>query len=81
MFASSGAELPPGVGTRSPEDVAAATIKAIERNRAEIDVAPLPLRFGAMFASVAPEVAAAVSRRSGGDRVAERIAEGNSDKR
>jgi uncharacterized protein len=78
MFASSGAKLPPGVGTRSPEDVAAATIKAIERNRGEIDVAPLPLRVGAMIASVAPEVAAAVSRRSGGDRIAESMAEGNS---
>lgn len=81
MFVSSGAELPPGVGTRSPEDVAGATIKAIERNRGEIDVAPLPLRVGAMIASVAPEIAAAVSRRSGGDRIAESIAEGNAGMR
>jgi short-subunit dehydrogenase len=81
MFVSSGAELPPGVGTRSPEDVAAATIKAIERNRGEVDVAPLALRIGAMIASVAPEVAAAVSRRSGGDRIAESMAEGHADMR
>jgi short-subunit dehydrogenase len=81
MFASSGAKLPPGVGTRAPEDVARATIKAIERNRAEIEVAPLPLRVGTLFASVAPDPAAAVSRRSGADRVAEDLAAGNSGKR
>ncbi len=31
MFADSGVRLPPGVGTRSPEDVACAVVEAIER--------------------------------------------------
>ena len=52
------------------EQVAAAVIRAVERNRAEVDVAPMGLRLGASFASVAPGLAAEVSRRMGGDRIA-----------
>ena len=70
MFAEAGVELPLGVGTRSPEQVAAAVVRAVERDRAEINVAPLSLRLGAAFASVAPGVAASVSRRLGSDKVA-----------
>ena len=65
MFANTNVELPRGVGTRSPEDVAAAVVKAIEHNRAELEVAPLGLRLGATFAGVAPELAAAAARRLG----------------
>jgi uncharacterized protein len=81
LFADSGASLPPGVGTRSPQDVAAAVIKAITHNRAEVEVAPLGLRIGASIASLAPETAAAVSRRLGSHRVASDIAAGHHDKR
>src|SRR5207302_9682435 len=43
MFADSGAELPRGIGTRSPQEVARAVVTAIERDRAEADVAPLAM--------------------------------------
>lgn len=76
MFAKSRARLPPGVGTRSPEDVARAVVSAIARNRAEVDVAPLPLRLGTAIASVAPALSAAVSRRLGSEEIARRIVEG-----
>ncbi len=76
MFADAGVTLPPGVGTRSPEDVADAVISAIERNRAEVEVAPLPLRLGTAVASVAPSLGAAVSRRLGSDQIAARIVAG-----
>src|SRR5262249_21062380 len=33
MFADAGAKPPPGMGTSSPEQVGAATVKAIERNK------------------------------------------------
>src|SRR6202012_2061279 len=36
MFATPNVELPRGVGPRSPDDVAAAVVKAIEHNRAEV---------------------------------------------
>jgi len=81
MFADSGARLPPGIGTRSPEDVARAVVHAIEHNRAEVDVAPLSLRLGSAFAGLAPELAANVSRRFGADRIAGDFASGNSSKR
>ena len=75
MFAKTGLRLPPGVGTRTSEQVAAAVITAIEGNRAEIDVAPLPLRLGAAFASVAPGTAAWGARLMGSHRIAGQMAE------
>ena len=52
MFADSGVKLPRGVGTRTPDDVAKAVIQGIEKNRAEIDVAPLSLASGARLFGV-----------------------------
>lgn len=81
MFADSGATLPRGVGTRTPRDVAQATVRAIENNLGEVDVAPLLLRLTALFGGAAPGLAAAVQRRVGGDKVTEQLAEGQRDKR
>jgi short-subunit dehydrogenase len=81
MFAESGVELPSGVGTASPEDVAGATVQAIERNRAEIDVAPLPVRVGAAFAGLAPELSARVARKLGSEDIAHAMHAGQRDKR
>ncbi len=75
MFADTGVALPPGVGTRSPADVAGAVIGAIEHNRAEVDVAPLPLRIGTAIAGVAPALAAAVSRRLGSHQIATSVSD------
>jgi uncharacterized protein len=76
MFAASGATLPPGVGTRSPEAVARAVVSAVERDRVEVEVAPLGLRLGTAVAAVAPALGAAVSRRLGSERIAARIVAG-----
>lgn len=82
LFADAGEiKLPPGIGTRTPEQVAAAVISAIERNRAEVQVAPLSLRLGATFAGVAPQLASAGSRLMGSDRIASDLAAGQRDKR
>jgi short-subunit dehydrogenase len=75
MFADTGVQLPPGVGTRSPEDVAGAVIRAVEHNRAELDVAPLSLRLGADIGAVAPGLAALASRVLGSNRIAAEMAE------
>ena len=77
MFHESGAKLPPGIGTRSPEQVAAAVVEAIERERAELDVAPVALRVGAAVAGVAPGLASALQRRLGSDGVADAIDQGH----
>jgi short-subunit dehydrogenase len=76
MFAQAEVELPRGVGTRTPEQVARAVVRAIEHNRAEVDVAPLTLRLGASLAGLAPELAARMSRMMGGERVASDLTAG-----
>lgn len=81
MFHDSGARLPGWVGTRRPDDVAAAVVTAIEHDRAEIDVAPFAMRAGARFAGLAPELSATVQRRLGGAKVSEDLAEGQRDRR
>jgi uncharacterized protein len=81
MFADSGVKLPPGTGTKTSGDVAAAVIRAIETDRAELDVAPIALRAGAAFASLAPQLAASASRLAGSDRVSAELAQRQRDKR
>ncbi len=81
MFHDSGVTLPRFVGTKTPEQVAAGVLSAIERNRPEVDVAPLGMRAGAIFAGVAPGVSAALQRRLGAEQIAEDMAEGQRDKR
>src|SRR4051795_4887374 len=76
MFHEAGVKLPPGVGTKSPEDVAAAVLRAIERDKGQLDVAPLGLRAGALIGELAPETAARVTRRLGGDDIAQQFARG-----
>jgi short-subunit dehydrogenase len=81
MFADSGVRLPRGVGTRRPADVAQAVVEGIERNRAEIDVAPLSLSSGARMFGAAPSLTARLQRMLGGDRVSAGLEEGQADKR
>jgi short-subunit dehydrogenase len=81
MFAESGAKLPPYVGTKRPEDVARAVVKAIEHNRAELEVAPVALRAGATLASLAPGPIGAIQRRLGAAATAAQFENGQRDKR
>ena len=80
MFADSGAAPPPLIGTGKPDQVGAAVVSAIERNRGEVTVAPLRQRVLARFAANAPEL----SSRLAGDiaaKAADEIAAGQTDKR
>jgi len=81
MFAESGAKLPPFVGTKRPDDVARAVVKAIEQNRAEIDVAPVALRAGTLLASLAPGPVGSVQRKLGAVKTSEAIGRGQTEKR
>jgi uncharacterized protein len=69
------------VGSRTPDEVAAAVVKGIERDLMEVDVAPLSVRWGAKMAGVAPGFSAKLQRRLGGDEIAENLARGQADKR
>ena len=75
MFAGADVELPPGLGSRSPRDVADAVVLAIERDRAEVDVASLPMRWGTRLGSAAPGLIAAVNRRLGAEDIATQVAD------
>jgi len=81
FFAESGVKLPRWVGTRTPEQVAGAVVRGIERERAEIDVAPLGLRLGTRISEIAPVTAARVQRRLGSERIADGLADAQRDKR
>jgi uncharacterized protein len=81
MFADSKVELPKAVGTKKPEQVAAAVVEGIEKNRAEIDVAPFAMRATGKMAGLAPAAVTAVNRRFGGHGVVEDLAEAQREKR
>ena len=61
MFARSGAKPPMNLGTSSPEEVGDAVASAIEKDRGEVDVAPLRQRELSNFAHRFPHLAARVS--------------------
>jgi short-subunit dehydrogenase len=81
MFHESGAKLPKGVGTSTPEQVATAVVRAITADKGEIDVAPAGMRAGTAFAQIAPEISARVAKRLGGDKIAAELASGQAEKR
>ena len=62
---------PPASAPPAPRTSPAQSLSAIERNRAEVDVAPLTMRAGATFAGIAPELASRVARRFGSEGIAE----------
>ena len=81
LFADTGVKLPRWVGTRTPEQVAAAVVRGIESGRAELDVAPLGLRVGTRLAELAPVTSARIQRRLGSERIADALAEAQRGKR
>ena len=81
MWADTGLKTPQGIRTSSPEQVAAAVIRGIERNVAEIDVAPLEVRASARLAGLSPRLVAAVGRRGGARATSDEIAAAQRDKR
>jgi short-subunit dehydrogenase len=81
MFAESGAKLPPGLRTVSPEDVARGVVRAIEHDQAEVVIAPIEVRLGAILGGLAPGPAAGIQRLFGASRLSNQMAEGQRPKR
>jgi short-subunit dehydrogenase len=81
MYADSGAPPIKGLGTGTPQQVAGAVVRAIERNKVEITVAPPQQRFLAHFALASPTVAVKAASGAAGQKAAAVVAEGQSNKR
>ncbi|HEY1854651.1 MAG TPA: SDR family NAD(P)-dependent oxidoreductase [Solirubrobacterales bacterium] len=77
MFAKSGARTPPGIGTSTPEEVAAAVLKAIRSERLEIVVAPPVARALSHFGMISPAIAARVQSAPVGQKAAAAVSEGH----
>lgn len=71
----------PRLGTRTASAVADATLQAIDDDRAEVDVAPWPLRAATLLGSLAPDFTARVQRRTGGDKTMAALGRAQQNKR
>ena len=77
MFAESGAKPPPGMGTATPAQVGAAVVKAVERDKVELAVAPLTQRALAHFALASPAISVRAQSGSTGQKAAKALADGH----
>ncbi len=81
MFADSGRDAPPGMGTTTPGEVADAVVKAIRDDRIEITVAPRFQKTMAHIGSALPSFSHKVQSGKTGQTAAEDLAKHQSDKR
>jgi short-subunit dehydrogenase len=79
MFADSGAKPPPGLGTATPAQVGAAVVKAVERDKVEVVVAPLPLRVVSHFSLATPAISVRAQSGAAGQKAAKAVADGHPD--
>jgi short-subunit dehydrogenase len=80
MFADSGVPPHPLLGSGTPEQVGAAVVSAIERNRGEVTVAPLRQRALGNLAHNLPELSGRIAGRTA-TKVADEVAAGQTEKR
>ena len=81
MFADSGARSPAGMGTTTPDRVAEAVHKAITSERLEITVAPPVQKTMAHLGLISPKLSHRVQSGSAGQKAAESVASGQTEKR
>jgi short-subunit dehydrogenase len=81
MYSDSGAPPIKGLGTGTPSQVAAAVIKAIEKNKVEVTVAPPQQRLLAHFALTSPGISVKIASGDAGQKAAAAVANGQSNKR
>jgi len=81
MWDDAGIELPRWVPTKSPEDVGAAVVKAIDSNRPEIAVADPGQRMAAVLENASARAGAWLRRRLPVEELADRTAEAQKVKR
>ncbi len=79
MFADSGAKSPAGMGTSTPQAVGSAVVKAIERDKIELTVAPLRQRMLSHLALASPSISVKAQSGSAGQKAAQAVADGHPD--
>jgi short-subunit dehydrogenase len=77
MFADAGAKAPAGLGTGTPEQVGRAVVKAIERDKVELVVAPMQARIATHVAAISPTIAVRSQVGSAGQKAADSIVKGH----
>jgi short-subunit dehydrogenase len=81
MFADTGLKPPPGFGTRTPKEVADATLRAVQSNTGEVLVAPVLDRIGAKVGGLAPNLAGRLTRLGFVGDITEKMAAAQKGKR
>ena len=81
MWADAGLKAPSASGERTPQEVADAVLRALEKNPREIDVAAFVPRLGSKLAGAAPDLVAAVQRAGGSEKIVTELAEAQRSKR
>jgi short-subunit dehydrogenase len=81
MFADSGAESPAGMGTTTPDRVSDAVLKAVTSDRLEITVAPRVQKTMAHLGLISPKLSHRVQSGSAGQKAADSVASGQTEKR
>jgi short-subunit dehydrogenase len=81
MWADSKIKAPPGSGSRRPEDVAAAVLKALDKNPHDLDVGGFVPRSAGWLYGMAPGMVHAMQRRVGGAKIGAELAEAQKGKR
>jgi short-subunit dehydrogenase len=77
MFADSGAKPPGKLGTGTPEEVGDAVVRAIERDKLEITVAPLRQRALAHMGLASPGISARAQSGGTAQKAAKAVADGH----
>lgn len=80
MFADTDVRIP-RIGTRTADAVAKATLRAIDKNLAEVTVAPWPLRITTLLGGLSPNLSAKLQRVTGSNKIMATLSEGQQDKR
>lgn len=80
MFGDTGMKPPPGMGTGTPQQVGDAVVRAVEKDKAEIVVAPPQQRAVTNVGYVFPAVAA-LAQRGQGEKIAAELESKQADKR
>jgi len=81
MWADTKLDPPRGLKTKSPGQVGSAVVQAVERDRAEINIAPVALRLGAVFGRAVPTLFARIAPRLGASEFTDAMADALRHKR